>query len=187
MTRIVYATVVGLCGAIAVHFAIIFGLPVYSDNAPWRAIIANTEIGQPKNIADVALPTAAGGMTSQLDPFMRTLVCRYDVRNGVMHIRAPQSALSWTASIINPQGLSIFSVNDRIAVGRRIDIVVTGQAQERQVRQEPLPAFGNSIIVPTSEPQGFAVIRLFVPDETWEPVADQVVQDMTCRTVAMSF
>ncbi|MCR9120700.1 MAG: hypothetical protein NXH91_00320 [Phyllobacteriaceae bacterium] len=183
MTRFVYATLVGLVGAAVVHLIIVFLLPLVSANTPWNRIAGLTETNAPYRLpASMAGATFGNGVHGP-DPFFETIVCRYDLDNGAAHLRSTARVPLWTVNLYDSLGTGFFSANDRLAAGQRLDLAVLDASQLRFVRQSTPAELAGAIIAPADDPRGFAVVRVFVPDETWTGISARFADALECRSL----
>lgn len=179
MTRLLYATLVGLVGAAVVHLSVIFLLPLVSIDTAWNRIAAVTAEHVPYQPGDGREALAAGPYGP--DPFFATVICRYDLRGGALHVRSNGLAPLWTVGIHDSLGTVIFSANDRLVAGRQLDLAVVDASQLRFVRQNAPPELANAIIAPAARPTGFVVVRLFLPDPTWNRVIENFADGLACE------
>ena len=181
MMRLVYATLVGLVGAAVVHLAVIFVLPIASSDTAWNRIAAATRENAPlrTGIAPGALGAGAYGP----DPYFTTAICRYDLRDGALRVRSPGNAPLWTVGVHDSLGTVIFSANDRLVAGRRLDVAVLDASQLRFVRQNAPAQLADAIIAPARRPAGFVIVRAFGPDPTWSPVLERFMDELACETL----
>lgn len=179
MTRLFYATLVGLVGAAVVHLSVIFLLPLVSTDTSWNRVAAQVAEDQPYRPGEGrdALGTGAFGP----DPFFVTVICRYDLGAGALHVRSPGLAPLWTVGIHDSLGNLIFSANDRLVAGRRLDLAVVDASQLRFVRQNAPPELAEAIIAPAARPTGFVAVRAFQPDPSWDSVIERFVDGMVCE------
>lgn len=183
MMRFLYATIVGLVGAILVHLCVIFLLPLQSSNTAWNRVAAQTVQNRFVPLDDLsgAAPLHVGGQ--RLDPFFQTAVCRYDLRDGALRVRSSGGAPLWTVGVHDNLGAVVFSANDRIVAGRRLDLTVVDTNQLRFVRQNAPPDLADAIIAPASRSLGFVVVRAFRPDASWSAVVDRFLDELVCETL----
>lgn len=80
-------------------------------------------------------------------------------------------------------GPAFFSANDRLAAGQRLDLAVLNASQLRFVRQSTPTELAGAIIAPADDPRGFAVVRVFVPDETWTGISARFADALECRSL----
>jgi len=183
LTRIIYATLVGLVGAAVVHLIIVFMLPLVSANTPWNRLVGQTEENRPYRLPTRMDDAAFGNGVHGPDPFFETIVCRYDLDNGAVHLRSTRRVPMWTVNLYDSLGTGFFSANDRLAAGQRLDLAVLNASQLRFVRQSTPAELTGAIIAPAGDPHGFAVVRVFVPDETWTGISARFADALECRTL----
>lgn len=179
MMRLLYATLVGLVGAAVVHLSVIFLLPLVSTDTAWNRVAAQTAEHDPYQPGDRRDALGAGPYGP--DPFFATVICRYDLRNGALHVRSPGQAPLWTVGIHDSLGTVIFSANDRLVAGRQLDLAVVDASQLRFVRQNAPPELADAIVAPAARPTGFVVVRVFRPDPTWDSVIERFIDGLTCE------
>lgn len=176
ISRLLHAIGLGIVGAGIVHIAVLFLLPAYSQNDVWSQLSAN-----PQPYTPVRLEADASGRAAALsNPFLKAAACQFDLADGVLHLRAQSRIPFWSASVYDRSGLNVFSLTDRAANGPVLDLVVASPAQMSRLRIGPPEELERSVFVETAVEQGFALVRIFVPDETWEDLADAFFGNLTC-------
>ena len=180
MFRLFYATVIGLVAAGAIHLTVIMLLPAFSSNDVWQQIEAESA---PYDV--IRLDRRADRFTTarHLDPSFAVFACRFDLADGVFSLKAPGSIDYWSVAIFDDRGTILFSANDRIAATRNIDLSIALPPQIRYLRQNPNALIENSIMTGAVRREGFAVIRVFRPDPTWEPVIGRFAAQARCASV----
>ena len=183
MIRLVHATIVGLVGAALVHLSVIFLLPLLSASTAWNQIAARTAENAPASLQESidTDPARTGG--NGPDPFFETAVCRYDLRDGALRVRASGDAPLWTVGVHDSLGTVVFSANDRIVAGRRLDLAVVDANQLRFVRQNAPAELTDAFIAPAGRPTGFVLVRAFRPDASWSAVIDRFIDGLACETL----
>ena len=169
VTATALALASGLAGAGIVHIVGVLGVPA---NAPRTGFEVAAELGGQGRFAP--LP--------EDDPFLRSVVCRFDLTEPV-RVYADGSVPMWSASVIGADGANAYSVNDRVALGDTLDLVVLRTAEVSEWRD----VLSDDIeLVPLSSDGGMAVLRAFVPDATWEPTVTRFLESATCAPVEES-
>lgn len=183
MSRFIYATLVGLVGAAVVHLAIVFLLPLVSASTPWNQIAALTSENRPYPLPGSSNDTAVGNGIHGPDPFFETIVCRYNLADGALHMRSTGRVPLWTVNLYDSLGTGFFSANDRLAASQRLDLLVLDAGQLRYVRQSTPTDLAGAIVAPADDPRGFVVVRVFVPDETWTGISARFADALECRSL----
>ncbi|MDD7909157.1 MULTISPECIES: hypothetical protein [Pseudovibrio] len=104
-----------------------------------------------------------------LDPAMRHAICRYQLDEGPILVRAEVSSPFWSVALFNREGQTIYSLNDRTADKGEISMLVITQQQLAILRENPPADLEEMIIIETEEVDGFALLRAFVPSAAYEP------------------
>ena len=107
-----------------------------------------------------------------LDPAMEHAVCRFSLAHGPIRIRADLPDLYWSIAIFNRDGLSPYSLSDRAADQKPIDILIATADQINDIRDNPPDNFDNVIILDWASTEGFAILRAFVQT----PGSDKVIE-----------
>ncbi len=98
----------------------------------------------------------------------------------MVQITAPGQVPFWSVSVYDRNGHNVYSFNDHSATDGRLDTVVLTPAQMIEVRKELPEDFAGSIFVEAPIGEGIAVIRSFVPDESWKPTVRRFLAGATC-------
>lgn len=184
MARLLYATIVGLVGAVLVHLAIVLMLPLLSANDVWRQILATTDTYHPVRLDKEGNSVEIAAARS-LDPMFAVIACRYDLADGPLRINAPGNGDFWSVVVFDDFGRIVFSANDRIVATDALDVVVAEPLQLRLLQQNPRAEMANSILTEASRPEGFVIVRAFRPDDTWEPAAEEFLRGIDCHATPL--
>ena len=172
----------GLFGAALVHIAILFLLPIYSERDVWTALATKGEL-----YSTVPLVHAANGAETGLplvdDPLFEASVCRFDLSTGMSRIVADGRVPFWSMSVYDRDGLNVFSINDRSAQQRVLDVVIADPPQMLELRKGLPEALENSVLVLADVDEGLALVRVFVPDESWRGAVSAFLESMRCTPV----
>ena len=176
MIRWIYAALVGIVGAGIVHILVLFLVPEFSERGPWQQL----SLAAPEHVlVDLESDERFSGLDR--DPLFRSVACRYDLDAGPTRLSATGRVPFWSVSIYDRYGQNSFSVNDRSAEGGAVDILLLTPLQMVQLQKDPLPDLARTIFVEIAPETGIAVIRAFVPDETWARVAKDFLETSTCE------
>jgi uncharacterized membrane protein len=115
------------------------------------------------------------------DPLFESVACRFDLSEGLVRIEATGTVPYWSASIYNRSGESTYSFNDRSAADKALDFIVLTPTQMLEVRKEVPEELQRSIFVESQSPEGIAVVRAFLPDESWKPAVEAFLESIKCR------
>lgn len=116
-----------LFGAAALHLLAVLSLPVLSPNASYRTLATRLPLGEKE-----LLPRAAAGSGGPpfADPFAALAVCRFDLNQGPLRLRAAADGdHPFSISVRLADGTVIYSGNDRQTPNGRFNVLIVTQAQ----------------------------------------------------------
>jgi uncharacterized membrane protein len=176
MTRLFHAILVGIIGAGVVHVAILLLLPHYSEHDAWARLAAKADFYRFTRMSgEDALPVISG-----VDPFFDAVACRFDLSEGVVHVKATGHVPFWSASVYNRHGQNIYSLNDRAQTLGDLDLVLVTPAQMIELKKSLPKEFEKSVFMEADVGRGIVAIRSFVPDETWKKAIADYLNDASC-------
>lgn len=178
LAKFIHATLLGLVGATIVHLIIVFMLPSYSANSSWSFI---SGIADPFEPTIIDLDQDTGERNLFLDPLFRTAMCRFDLNEGAVQMKASGKAPFWSLSVFDPSGVAYFSANDRIANNNNVDLAIVNQLQLRYVRQNTPDILAESIVAPATSNLGYVLLRVFAPDKSWITESDEFLSTLQCE------
>jgi uncharacterized membrane protein len=154
--RLFWLTTALLLG-LAVHIAYILFVPRSQMDAKMAALTTLAGI----NRLAVIEPAALVDIIPEADPWFAYAVCVYDLASGPVRVRARIPQGYWLLSFYAPNGDSFYSLNDRQADVRELDVVVTDRPAEGAEEGTLGPALGgaNSIVVRSPAEKGLALLR----------------------------
>ncbi len=191
----------GLIGAAIVHITVLLLVPVFSDTNAWTRIEATTTAYRFEPL------DRKRGLSGDGDPLIREAVCRFDLADGPVHLTAERPVPYWSLSIYAPNGDNLYSLNDSVSGEKRLNLIVadpigmaslrasdaragasedatTGTTTGAQDGAQPVaPSLGNSIPVEQDIGEGMAVLRVFMPDATWQGEVQRFLDGARCVTL----
>ncbi|WP_163269026.1 DUF1254 domain-containing protein [Chelativorans alearense] len=178
MARLPYALLLGLVGAGIVHLAILFLLPSYSVRDAWSRLSA---VAEPYDTVRFDREKLAQQVPIPADPFIEAAACRFDLSRGSLHVHGEGSVPFWSMSVYDHQGLNVYSISDRATPDGALDFTVLTQAQMQRMRTNVAADLGQSVFIETDVEEGIVLLRVFVPDETWEGAATAFLNGISCE------
>ena len=176
MIRLLYAILVGLVGAGVVHVIILLILPHYSERDAWTRVAANADYYHFTRMSgEDARPVMRG-----VDPFFDTVACRFDLSEGVVHVKAAGHVPFWSVSVYDRHGQNIYSLNDRAQALGDLDLVLVTPAQMIELKKSVPKEFEKSVFMEADVGRGIVAIRSFVPDETWKKAVADYLNNASC-------
>jgi uncharacterized membrane protein len=175
--RFIHAIVAGLVGAGIVHIAIVLLLPQFSERDAWSRLAMAADLYRM-----VRIDAQAGQVpiVNSVDPLFYAAACRFDLGEGIVHIRSPGKTPFWSVSVYDRGGQNIYSFNDRTAETGVLDFVVLTRAQTIELRKDLPEDLVESIFVETNLGEGMVVIRSFVPDRSFGPTVAGFLDAASC-------
>ncbi|HET7412325.1 MAG TPA: DUF1254 domain-containing protein [Pararhizobium sp.] len=182
LAGLVSAIAVGVVGAAILHIVIVLSIPDYSTHDAWTKVVS---LGAP-NEFHLLEGAPKENVVYDADPFLRTAICVFHDTAGPIHITAGPPLPFWSLAVFDPQSNEIYSMTDRSAIERRVDVTLATQLQMIALRRAKPDALDKSILIELPGPEGYVVLRTVAEDKTWEPLARRFLQGADCAPVAGS-
>lgn len=177
MLRLLYALLVGIVGAGAVHIVVLLLLPAVSERDAWSSL---AEAGDYYKAVRIDSNDGSPPLVKAVDPLFHAAACRFDLNDGPVHVRAPGNVPFWSVSIYDRAGQNVYSFNDRATDRGALDFVVLTSAQMIEVRKAVPEEYRRAIFVQVPLGEGIVLVRTFVPDATWEQTTSQFLARIAC-------
>ncbi len=176
-SRIIYLVICGIVLGGIIHIASILMIPALGSKDAARKIIRSSpELSFTKIDSGSPLQLAA------TDPFFEMAVCRFSLdENGIL-VSGAQTPIFWSASVYDARGQVLYSLNDRTAIANRLQLLIVSPIQMAAIRQIQPDELETSIIVETSERDGFVLLRALVRDRGVTSEADAFMESAKCET-----
>ena len=177
MLRFIHALVAGLVGAGIVHIAIVMLLPQFSERDAWSRLAMAADLYR---MVRIDAQAGQAPIVNSVDPLFYAAACRFDLGEGIVHIRSPGKTPFWSVSVYDRGGQNVYSFNDRTAETGVLDFVVLTRAQTIELRKDLPEDLMGSIFVETTLGEGMVVIRSFVPDRSFGPTVAGFLDAAAC-------
>ncbi|MBC2884727.1 hypothetical protein H7Q97_04830 [Ochrobactrum sp. CM-21-5] len=175
MGKILRLVLLGLVGAAIVHIAVLFLVPVYSDKNAWSRIESASDAYRFHRI------DPQHGPVSDNDPLVKQATCRFDLADGPVHITTKGDVPFWSLSVYAPNGDNLYSLNDSVSNERQLDLIVADPIGMASLRAGGLQSDGQSILIEQNIGEGAVVLRVFVPDATWQTQVKHFFDAAQCQ------
>ncbi len=181
MFKLVYGFLLALCGSVLIHIAIILLIPHFDKPEVTKQIELLSQSFDPLIIKE----SPSGFPVLGLDPFFNYRVCVYDLENGGFQLMSNGDVPFFSATLIAENGDVLFSITDRQTIARTLNIEVRPLAQQQRLSELSVDTSVVSGAVPVfvSETKGYAIVRAFVPDASWDEIVGQYLKDIVCQTI----
>ena len=180
MRSILFAILVGVVGAAALHILIILAVPYFTGNDAYTRI---GDLGEPQRFYPLPNTAASRGGLVNDDPGLRVGACAFSVADAPVRLYAPAGVPFWSVGVFDSSANEVFSMNDRTAVAGALDVVVATPIQLNAIRKALPAALAQSILVEMPVDEGYAVLRTFVPTATMDEAARAFLGDAGCEAI----
>lgn len=175
MGRLFFVVLAGVAGAALLHIIIILAIPSYADRDVWTRINA---LG-PADFFHILPPNKADGLTSA-NPFMRSAVCRFEISDEAVRISASGLVHYWSLAIFDPAANEIYSMNERTATDKKLDIAVVTPLQMIEFRKNLPEALEDTVLIEFPRTTGYVVLRTVAPDASWNTIVKAFLNTAQC-------
>jgi uncharacterized membrane protein len=180
MTRTLLFAAGGLLLGGIIHIAVVFMVPYYADGDAWAQL---DRFSADDRFQVLSMSEPGAEPLSSLDPRMLHAVCRFSLGASPIRITATLPDHYWSVAIFDRRGRNVYSLNDRSADRTKLDLAVITPVQMAQLRQEPPEVLDTAIVVEIPISEGFALLRVFVPDDTELGEATTALRTAACVDV----
>jgi uncharacterized membrane protein len=157
-----------------VHIAIVLLVPRFGANDAFALVS--------RSIPPFEFRPASANeaLLSETDPFFSYGVCRFRFAEAGLYISGPKIDSFWSATILDENGSVIYSLNSRTAIDNKLDLILLDPVETLRLRELQPPEAEAAIIVESDVAEGFVVLRVLRPDESWLEKADSFLKAVTC-------
>ena len=177
MRRTLFFVLGGVLLGGIIHIVVVFLVPLFASQDAWAEM---RRFGRDGQFHILPTPQAGSEPLTSLDPRMVYAVCRFSLADGPVRIRASLPDDFWSVAIFDRRGRNVYSLNDRSAERSQLDLAVLTPVEMAQLRQDPPASLETSIVVEVPIEVGFALLRVFVADESLFPAAIAALQTADC-------
>lgn len=153
MTKLIYALLVGVIGAIIVHICVLFMVPHFSELNTWQRLVKTT--GEYR----FAWLAKDNPITATTDPLFQLKVCRFNLDNGPVHITAQATTPFWSMSVYDHNGVNFYSLNNHTMPDSKLDLVIGDPGQIMELKQEAPENIEDAVLVSEDIGEGFVILR----------------------------
>lgn len=176
MTRFLHVGLLVGIGVIIVHICFLFLFPYWAQNTIWLRL---EKIGNPYQFVDLKTDDPIRKST---DPLFLLKVCRFDLQNGPVHLRALKTTQSWSLAAYTQNGFIFYSLNDRTAPYATLDLIIGTPIQIIELKQSKPKNNITSVLVSKNLKKGFAILRIFAPSSLAITESKAFLSSATCHT-----
>lgn len=168
----------GLVLGALVHLTTILVLPRTATQDAYSRLAPITAVN-----AFVPLPDAQADdpIMPLRDPAFAAAVCRYDLAAGPLKLQAPVTQAYTSMSFYTRLGVPYYSINDRAAGRRVIELNLMTSAQRAQLPEEEDVTAADRLIVESPSTNGLIIVRALAPEPSLMPMAREALTSARCR------
>ena len=116
-----------------------------------------------------------------MDPAMRYAECRFSLTEDPTRITVQVPAVYWSLALFTPGGLNFFSVNNRAAEKRMLDLRLMTSFQMLRFREAPVPDMDELVLVESPVEEGFALLRVFIDSPASAEMLTKAMLESGCQ------
>ncbi len=176
MRSVLYAILVGLVGAAALHIVIILALPSFTGRDAYTRVQAFGEANRFFALSD----TSNGTLPVNEDPTLKTAACSFSVEDAPIRLFAAGDVPFWSLAVYDSASNEVFSMSDRTSVGGAQDVLLATPVQLIAIRKAVPDELAQSILVEMRGDEGYAVLRTFIPTESRRSAAKDFLAGAVC-------
>lgn len=160
-----------------VHLTTILMLPRTATQDTYSRLAPITPVN-----AFVPLPDAQADdpVVPFRDPAFAAAVCRYDLGSGPLKLQAPVTQAYTSMSFYTRVGVPYYSINDRAAGRRAIELDLMTAEQRAQLPDEEDVTAADRLIVESPTVDGLIVLRALAPETGLMPTAREALTRARC-------
>lgn len=175
MTRFIQTALLAIIGALIVHICVLFLIPYWAENNLWTEL---KKSGDPYQFVDL---DAHNPLQKTADPFFLLKVCRFDLENGPVHLKALKTTQFWSLAAYTQDGIIFYSLNDRTAPNATLDLIIGKPIHIIELKQSKPKNNINAILVAKNLNKGFIVLRVFAPSSLAKKESEAFFSSATCH------
>lgn len=157
--RFVYLGICGIILAGIVHIAAILMIPALGSKDAARQIIRSSP-----ELVFTKINNGSSIKLAAADPFFELAVCKFSLDEDGIIVSGDLTSIFWSASVYDARGQVLYSLNDRTAIANKLQLLIVNPVQMAAIRQLQPDELETSIVVETSEQDGFVLLRTLVQD-----------------------
>jgi len=161
-----------------VHLSTILLLPRTATKDAYSRLEPLTPVN---SVVSLPAPTPAHETIPFMDPAFAVAVCRYDLSNGPLKLRAPISHAYTSVSFYTRSDIAYYAINDRAAGRRVIELDLMTVPQHEQMPEDEEVTAADRLIVESPTRSGLIVLRALSPEPGQMADARTTLAAATCR------
>lgn len=161
-----------------VHLGTVLYLPTTATQDAYARI---SPLSPVNTMVALPAPTSESSIVPFMDPAFAAAVCRYDLANGPVKLRAPVSPAYTSVSFYTNKSIAYYAINDRAAGRRVIELELMTKAQREELPDDEETAAADRLIVESPSETGLIVVRALAPEPGMMPAAKAALSAARCE------
>lgn len=183
MRRLMLPVAAGIVLGGLVHILSIFAMPELAQNDAFARL---SRLGKTNEIVQIPEPTPFESLLPRLDPAFVYAACVYDLSRGPLAFSVPTTPDLTSIAFYTRQGRVFYSLNDRAAARRSIDLqLMTAQQRALLPGDDDITA-ADRLIIESPATQGIVFVRAFVREEGARPSLRALLASAKCGPLGAS-
>jgi uncharacterized membrane protein len=178
MTRLVLCILGALLLGGIVHLSTVLAMPRAANQDAYSRLEQTTPVNA---VVPLPAPTAKDAVVPFMDPSFAVAVCRYDLSEGPLKLRAPLSQAYTSVTFYTRNSVAYYAINDRAAGKRAIELDLMTAEQHAQVPEEEDVTAADRLIIDSPTGRGMIVLRALAPEPGLMTMAQQALANAQCR------
>lgn len=176
--RVAIAILAGLVLGGLVHILSIFALPQLAQNDAYARLASLAKVNEVVQVPD---PTPFESLLPRLDPAFVFAACVYDLTRGPLAVSVPTTQDMTSVAFYTRQGRVFYSLNDRAAARRSIDLQLMTAPQRALLAGGEDVTAADRLIIESPAEQGIVFIRGFVREPGARSAVRAVLNGARCE------
>jgi len=182
LPRVPVAAIAGVIVAVAllagaIHIAAILLVPEVARADGWSRLV---RFAGEEQFTEVPVVSRNRDGVLGLDPLFVNGACRLNLAEEPAGVTIEASERFWSVALYDPDGIIVFSLNDRTAVDGRLDMTVVNPAQSMALQRARPAEFQQLVVVESQSNDLIAILRLFAPNDIARAQARRALAAAEC-------
>jgi uncharacterized membrane protein len=161
-----------------VHLSTVLAMPQAATADAYSRLARATPVNA---IVPLAAPSPQDTALPFMDPAFAVAVCRYDLSNGALKLRAPLSQAYTSVTFYTRKSVAYYAINDRAAGRRAIELDLMTPEQHADLPEEEDVTAADRLIIDSPTTTGLIVLRALAPEPSLMPMARRALAAAQCR------
>ncbi|MDD9910829.1 MAG: DUF1254 domain-containing protein [Ahrensia sp.] len=178
MRKVAYTLVLTVLAAGIVHLAVILLVPSFASRDAWAQLSSTAGRWSFNTIAKADRPSEG---KARPDTAMGIAACLFNLNEAPVRVEAGGDLPFWSVAVFDRLGQNIYSFNDRTAIENELLMLIVDPVQRARLRKSPVEELDQAIIIESTSPEGFVLLRALQMDDSWAPKIAEFLANATCE------